>query len=245
MRTQVLVSLIAVVGLSAAPALAVVVQWSDFEVGTNYGLGLVGENMVAPAGYGPPTSYGLDATIKTTGNTSQRYHIPGQATFDADPDGEGWMIPGDGGGAFDPTDWDDFIVNVLGGPAPAPNSPISFIGDIRIDVATPADYDVLEWFPLHNAPSSTFQEFDPLDDANDSFNTWKTDFVFLTSQFDGTGNLSFILILDSKFAINNPFGPSDATFYIDNFRIEYVPEPASALLLGLGAAALLRRRRGA
>jgi hypothetical protein len=153
------------------------------------------------------------------------------------------MIPDDGGGAFDATDWDDFIVNTLGGPAPAPNSPLKFIADVRIDITgTPDAYADLRWFPLHNAPASTFQEFDPLADAADSFGTWATDFTFLETAFDGAGQLSFILILVSKFNILTP-SAGDATFYLDNLRVEYVPEPATLALFGLAALFMIRRRR--
>ena len=218
----------------ATPGLGLVtVQWSDFEVGTNYGAGLVGENMVAP------TTYGLNTAIKTTGNSSQEYLVPA-AVVDVDADGEGWMIADDGGGAFDSTDWDDFIVNTLGGPAPAPNSPLSFIADVRIDADSLGDYDTLKWGPIHNAPNSTFDEWDAI--AGDPLGTWAQDFEFLTTEFDAAGQLDFILILSSAFAVNNPFA-GNATFYLDNVRLVYEPEPTSVLLLGLGSLFVLRRRR--
>ena len=232
------VGALAMIGLLASPAMAVVVQWSDFEVGTNYGLGLVGENVEAPAGYGPPTSYDLVASPKTTGNLAQAYVVP-PTVVDTNPVGEGWMIPSDGGGAFDATDWKAFV-QTLGGPVPDPDSPCKFIADIRIDVDVPADYDALKWFPLHNAPGATFQEIDVL--GGDAAGVWHMDVEFLTTAFDGAGDLSFILILDSMFNVNNPFTNSTATFYIDNLRIEYVPEPASAMLLLLGVPFLRRRR---
>lgn len=234
---QKLLIMAAMVGLLASPGLAVVVQWSDFEVGTNYGLGLVGENLVGPAGYGPPSSYSLDATIKTTGNTSQKWSVPGDAS---DPDGEGWMIPGDGGGAFNATNWRDFIMNTLNGPAPAANSPLKFIADVRID-GNPGDLDAAKTFILSNAPSPIISEFDPVNNGAHNFGVWETDFVLLETAFDGAGELSFICILVDSFAFSSPFGDG-VSFYMDNLRLEYVPEPASALLL-LGGVPLLRRRR--
>ncbi len=231
---------LAVLGL-AVPGLAVQVQWSDFEVGTNYGLGPVGENLVAPAGYGPPSSYGLNTTIKTMNSSSQQYTVPPEA-YHMNPDGEGWMIPDDGGGTFEATDWRQYVQD-LGGPAPDPDSPCKFIADVRIDVDTPAEYDIMKSFFLSNAPSPTINEFDPLDNPAHNFGEWYQDFTFLETAFDGNGDLAFILILVDKFVINNPFTTSTANYYMDNLRIEYVPEPVSLVLFGLGGLALLRRRR--
>lgn len=244
MRMFKLWAVLAVLGMAVAPALGqVTLQWSDFEVGTNYGQGPVGENMVAPAGYGPPTTYSLDGTILTTGNTSQNYNVPSNAVNDVfgNP-GEGWMIPDDGGGAFDSTDWDDFIVNTLGGPAPDPNSYLKFIADVRIDAEVPSLWTDLKWFPLHNAPNSSFVEFDPAGNANHDFGVWEQDVVFLETEFDGTGQADFILILVSKFEALAP-QVGDVNFYLDNVRVEYLPEPTALALFGLGGIALLRRRR--
>ena len=240
MRICKVLAVLAAVGLGV-PALAVQVQWSDFEIGTNYGQGLVGENLVAPAGYGPPTSYDLVTDPKTTGTLAQEYYVPGDA-FNTDPRVGGWMMPDDGGGAFDPTDWRDFIINTLGGPAPLPNSPCTFIADVRIDVDFPDDYNTIQFGPLHNAPDSSFDVFEPKVNPDHDFGVWEMDFVFLTTEFDGAGDLVFILLLEDFCEINNPFA-GNAQFYMDNLRIEYTPEPAALVLFGLGGLALLRRRR--
>lgn len=231
----------AVTVLLAGPTLvrAAEVVWSDFETGTNYGLGDVGENMKAPSGYGPPSFYGLSSSIFTTTAKSQLYTVPGSA-FGVDPDGEGWMIPADGGGTFDATDWDDFIMNTLGGPAPIPSATLHFVADVRIDADNAGDYDTLKWFPIHNAPGSTFAEFDPINNAEHDFGVWETDFEFLTTAFDGTGNLSFILILASAFDINNG-SAGNVRFYLDNVRLRYaspadpVP-PTPTPLAGVGSS---------
>lgn len=232
-------AVLAIVGLATAPTLAVVVTWSDFEVGTNHGLGEVGENLVAPAGYGPPSSYALDATIKTTNNTSQLYRVPGDA-YNTNPSGQGWMIPSVPGSVA-ATDWTAYVQS-LGGPAPDPNSPLKFIADVRIDVDSESDYNLIKTYILSNAPSPVIQEFDPLNNPNHNFGEWLTDFVLLETAFDNGGQLSFICILDNQFEINNPFA-GEARFYMDNLRLEYIPEPASLGLLALGGLALLRRRR--
>ena len=54
-----------------------------------------------------------------------------------------------------------------------------------------------------------------------------------------TGSYSVGAMIDRVFLCPG----TDDSQYVDNFRVSGVPEPASMAVLGLGAAALLRRRR--
>ncbi len=239
-----------VFALAAAPSFGVVVQWSSLEAFVNHGLGPVGENLRS-AGYGIPSFYAQESTIVNEGASSQRYAVPGYPT---DPDGDGWLFPlhaSNGNNPFGATDFAQFVQD-LGGPAPT-SGPFRITADLRIETsgsATPDDYSqarfrpafaVTEW--LGGSGNSSFAEFDPKGNVNHSFGVWMDDFEILSgTQFPN----KMIFILQHTFAVDNPtLGSTDMlNFYLDDLKIEYVPEPATLALLAL-ALPFARRRRAA
>ena len=59
----------------------------------------------------------------------------------------------------------------------------------------------------------------------------------------GTNDISaFLILADNGFGPGNDF-PGGLAYYVDNFRIDLVPEPTSLALFGLGALGLVARRR--
>jgi hypothetical protein len=113
------------------------------------------------------------------------------------------------------------------GPAPADLADVPESEWVSIDMAFDAATDAWE-YSVNYASGSGGGTFNGTSDAEIAGQFWFGGWAFQTT-----------MSADPV----PPGGEFDNVVYIDNFRMEVVPEPATMTLLGLAGLALLRRRR--
>jgi len=114
------------------------------------------------------------------------------------------------------------------------------ISILRADFATPSDYVSIDILNIGSRDSGTLRAYDAFDNLLDSTTvTFGPSDSFLTAEIARPGaDIAYVLAAGSFVS-----GPPFPSVGLDRLVFSSVPEPSTALLLGLGLAGLAAKRR--